>query len=517
MADIKILWIDDEIDLLRVHIMLLEEKGYIVKTANNAEDGYEMITKNSFDIVFIDENMPGISGLEILPRIKLYEPDLPIIMVTKREEEEVMDEAIGSKIDGYLIKPVNPNQILLAIKQNVHNKELIGEKTAQKYQSEFRELGMDIMNANSFEEWEAIYRKIVFWDIELENAEKNQMLDILQNQKEEANRGFCRFVEKNYVDWINNEQSEPVMIHKVMRNNIMPMIDNGEKVFLLVIDNLRFDQWKVLKPYFSKYLSVVDEQVISTILPTATQYARNSFFSGLLPLDIAKRYPDLWSDEEDEGNKNDFEEQLVNEFFSRNRRNIKITFHKILNDEYAYSKFSNVKVLKNNELNIFVFNFVDLLSHAKTNVQMLKDLAKDEKAYRAIVKVWFEHSFLKYLLEEISELGATVILTTDHGAVQVRNSVRVIGDRHSSTNIRYKQGRNLDYDRKEVFVIKDPVEAGLPQSNLSTTYIFAKNYDYLVYPKNYNQFVKYYKDTFQHGGISMEEMMIPYITMVPKK
>ncbi len=516
MSDVKILWIDDEIDLLKVHIMLLEEKGYNVSTANNAEDGYDLITKNNFDIVFIDENMPGVSGLEILPKIKKYNISLPVIMVTKREEEDVMDEAIGSKVDGYLIKPVNPNQILLAIKQNVHNKELIGEKTVQKYQQDFRELAMQISYANSFEEWEQIYRKIVFWELELENAEREQMQIILNEQKSEANKNFARFVEKNYIDWIQNEENRPAMIHEAMRKKIMPMIDAGEKVFLIVIDNLRFDQWKMLKPYFLKYFNIVDDQIISTLLPTTTQYARNAFFSGLLPSEIARRYPEYWSDEEDEGTKNNFEHQLVTEFFERNRRKINISFHKILNEDYANAKFKNVKSLKENPLNIFVFNFVDMLSHAKTNVQIVKDLAGDEKAYRALVKVWFEHSFLKYLLEEISKLNATVVLTTDHGSIQIKNPVKVVGDRHSSTNIRYKQGRNLDYNKKEVFVIKSPKDAGLPSSNMSTSYIFAKNYDYLVYPKNYHHFAKYYKDTFQHGGISIEEMLVPFVILNTK-
>lgn len=517
MTEVKILWIDDEIDLLRVHIMLLEEKGYNVTTANNAEDGFDLIQQNNFDIVFVDENMPGVSGLEILPRIKKYDTTLPVIMVTKREEEEVMDKAIGSKVDGYLIKPVNPNQILLAIKQKVHNKELIGEKTVQKYQQDFRELAMQISYANSFEDWKEIYKKIVFWELELESAERAQMQEILTEQKKEANKGFSRFIEKNYVNWVKNEDERPSMINDLMRKSIMPMVDAGEKVFLIVIDNLRFDQWRMLKPYFSKKLNIIEDEIISTILPTATQYARNAFFSGLMPFEIAKRYPEFWSDEEEEGNKNDFEEQLVNEFFSRNRRNIKITFHKIFNEDFANTKLKNVKSLKDNELNIFVFNFIDMLSHAKTNMQMVKDLASDDKAYRALVKVWYEHSFLKYLLDEISKLDATVVLTTDHGSIQVKNDIKVVGDRHSSTNIRYKQGKNLGYNKKEVFVVKNPQDAGLPQSNLTSAYIFAKNNDYLVYPKNYHQFAKYFKDTFQHGGVSIEEMMVPYVVMTTKK
>ncbi len=513
MQEINILWIDDEIDLLKVHIMLLEERGYKVTAANNAEEGFELIKKNNFDIIFLDENMPGISGLEILPKIKREYPNLPVIMITKREEEEIMDEAIGEKINGYLIKPVKPNQVLLAIKQNVLQKKLVDEKIIKNYQEEFRQLANDISFAQSFDEWSNIYKKIVFWDMELENTDNNSMYEILKQQKLEANRNFCRFIEKNYINWINNNTDRPPMLFEAMNKRIKPIIDKGEKIFLLIIDNLRFDQWKILVKYFEENLTIQKEDIMLTILPTATQYARNAFFAGLLPVDIANRYPELWSDEEDEGNKNDFEFQLVKEFFKRNHRNIKISYQKILNENFANSKLKNINQFFNYDLNIFVFNFVDILSHAKTNIQMVKDLAKDEKAYRNLVKVWFEDSYLQFLISKLKNSGVKVILTTDHGTVSVKNPIKVIGDRHSSTNIRYKQGKNLDYKEKSVFTIKNPIEAGLPKSNVSSTFIFARNYDYLVYPKNYHQFVKYYKDTFQHGGISIEEMMIPFIEM----
>ncbi len=513
MRDIKILWIDDEIDLLKVHILLLEERGYKVFSANNAEEGFEMIKDNDFDIIFLDENMPGISGLDILPRIKREYPNIPVIMVTKREEEEVMDEAIGNKISGYLIKPVNPNQVLLSIKQNVLNKRIIGEKTAEKYQTGFRKLATDISYANSIEEWIDIYNNIVYWDLELDNADNKEMLEILTEQKREANNYFCKFVTKNYIDWINNAEERPPMLFEMMEQRILPILDNSEKVFLIVIDNLRFDQWKILQKSFTENAKIESEEIILSILPTATQYARNAFFAGMLPNKIAERYPELWSDEEDEGNKNDFEYQLVKEFFANKHRSFKIGYQKILNEDFANKKLKNVKQFFNNQLNIFVFNFVDMLSHAKTSMKMIKDLAKDEKAYRKLIQVWFKDSYLEYLLSELAGKGVKIIITTDHGTVNVKNPIQVIGDRHSSTNIRYKQGKNLNYKSKNIFQIKNPIEAGLPKTNITSTYIFAQNYDFLVYPKNYHHFANYYKNTFQHGGISMEEMLIPFVLL----
>ena len=514
MKAINILWIDDEIDLLKVHILLLEERGYKVCSANNAQDGYEMIKDNNFDIIFLDENMPGISGLEILPKIKREYPNIPVIMVTKREEEEVMDEAIGNKINGYLIKPVNPNQVLLAIKQNVLNKRIIGEKTAEKYQTDFRQLSTDIAYAETIDDWINIYNNIVYWDIELDNAENKQMLEILSEQKKEANNYFCKFVTKNYVDWISDKTERPAMLFDMLEQRILPLITNNEKVFLIVIDNLRFDQWKVLRKSFTKFAKIDSEDIILSILPTATQYARNAFFAGMLPFKIAEKYPDMWSDEEDEGNKNDFEFQLVKKFFaSHNKNDIKISYQKILNEDYANKKLRNINSFLNNHLNIFVFNFVDMLSHAKTSVKMIKDLAKDEKTYRELIKVWFKDSYLEFLLSELEGKDVKIIVTTDHGTVLVKNPVQVIGDRHSSTNIRYKQGKNLNFKSKSIFEIKNPIEAGLPKSNITSTYVFAQNSDFLVYPKNYHYYANYYKNTFQHGGISLEELLIPFIIL----
>ncbi len=513
MENIKILWIDDEIDLLKIHIILLEEHGYKVFTASNVQDGLNILKKNNIDIIFLDENMPGISGLEVLPDLKNNFPAVPVIMVTKREDEEVMDEAIGQNVDGYLIKPVKPQQILLMIKKNVLAKKIFTEKTTSKYQENFRELSNKIAFARDFEDWTDIYREIINWEMKLESTDNVQMAEIIREQKKQANKDFCKFVEKNYIDWIQNEDDRPPIIFQMMEKKVLPLLNNGEKVFLIVIDNFRYDQWLTLKAQISKLLTVKKEDVIMTILPSVTQYARNAFFAGYLPLKISQRYPDLWRDEEEEGNKNDFELQLLEEFLSRKHINLKVNFKKIFNDEFAFSKLKDVKSFLNYDLNVFIFNFVDIVAHAKTNMSIIKDIARDDKSYRNLVKLWFEDSYLHYLLNNIQKTGVKVVLTTDHGSILVENDIKIIGDRFSSTNIRYKQGKNLNYNPKEVFVINKPESAGLPKMNVSTKYIFAKSYDYMVYPKNYHQFAKYYKNTFQHGGISMEELLIPFIML----
>jgi len=510
MDKINILWIDDEIDLLKVHIYLLEEKGFHVFNANNVNDGEEIIAHNNIDLVFLDENMPGISGLEFLPSMKKKYPHVPVVMVTKREEEDIMEEAIGNNIDGFLIKPVNPNQILLTIKKLVQGKQIISEKTSMQYQTSFNKLSSNISIAKNFDDWVEIYKEIVYWEKKLELVANEQLLEIIKEQKKEANKLFAKYISKNYVDWFSSDDHPP-FIYEMMKEKVLPLIRDEQKVFLIVIDNLRYDQWKELKASANEYLNIKEENIIMTILPSVTQYARNSFFSGYLPLKIAERYPELWRDEEDEGNKNDFEFQLVKEFFNRQRVNLKINFEKIFNDEYAYNKLKNVKALLNYDLNVFIFNFVDIVSHAKTNIQMIKDIARDNKSYRNLVKLWFEDSYLQYLLKELQGSGVKIVLTTDHGSVMVENPIKVVGDKTSSTNIRYKQGKNLNYNPKEVFMINDPKNVGLPQQNFTTKYIFSKSYDYMVYPKNFHEYVKYFKNTFQHGGISMEELLIPFV------
>ncbi len=508
--NVKILWVDDEVDLLNVHIIFLERKGYLVKTATNAQDAFDILKQEKFDIIFLDENMPGITGLNALPQLKEYAPHTPVIMVTKSEDEAVMDEAIGSQVADYLIKPVKPQQILLTIKKNVFQKDLITEKTGTKFREEFNKLSNEINSASDWQDWTEIYRKLTHWTLLLDEVQDEVLLSILESLKQEANRLFARQVKNNYEQWIKSASIPNVS--NIIQERVLPVLQqNNGPVFLIVIDNLRYDHWRELRSLIHNKVSKIDEQLISSILPTATQYARNALFAGLMPLDIKRYFPNIWRDDTDEGNKNEYEAELFQKLLKRNNIETKFNFYKVFNDTQGQKIVSNLKNLLNSRLNIIVYNFIDMLSHAKTNMQMVKELAKDESSYRAVVKSWFRHSSIYQLFEQLTQYKATIFITTDHGAVRVKNPVKVIGDRETTTNIRYKQGKNLNYPDKKVYAIVKPEKIGLPKSNIVNTYIFALENDFFVYPNNYHQFVNYYKDSFQHGGVSMEEMLIPFV------
>lgn len=514
---VKILWADDEIDLLKPHIMFLESKGYGVTPVSSGVEAIDEIANNRFDIVFLDENMPGVSGLEALTRIKAVQPSIPIIMITKNEEESIMEDAIGSKISDYLIKPVNPNQILLSLKKNLDSKRLVSERTTSGYQQEFRQIGMRLNDPLDWKEWMDLYKQIVFWDLELQQGGDPSMQEILSMQKDEANNQYARFIEDNYLDWINGRDDDrPEMSHTVFKNWVAPEIKEGRPLFLIVIDNLRIDQWKTIQNAVMEDFRLEEERTFMSILPTATQYARNALFAGLLPSEIQKQYPKLWVNDEDEGGKNNHEEELLVNQLKRLGKNVKHSYAKITNLNYGKKVLENMHSLSKCDLNVIVYNFVDMLSHARTEMEVIRELADDEPAYRSLTLSWFEHSPLRDIMREIAGMGGRLIITTDHGTVHVKHPIKVVGDRNTNTNLRYKIGRNLNYNAKEVFEVKNPQDAYLPRTNVSSRFIFASGNDFFAYPNNYNYYVNYYRDTFQHGGISLEEMVIPYIVCSPK-
>ena len=517
MDKIKILWADDEIDLLKPQLLFLEKKGYEVVTVSNGYDAIEEYEQQKdVDVIFLDESMPGITGLETLAKLKDIDTNVPIVMITKNEAETLMEEAIGSQIDDYLIKPVNPNQILLTLKKIIDNKRLVREKTTSDYQQEFRQILMEINSGLDFEDWANVYRKIINWELKLDTSNTDAMSEILAMQKSEANAEFSKYIVKNYLDWIHGSKG-PILSHQLMREKVLPKLKKKQPVIMLLLDNLRFDQWKIIERTLITDYRIEEEDYFYSILPTSTQYSRNSIFAGMLPGDIAKHYPQWWKNDNDEGGKNIYEKELLGSQIKRLIRNeIKFDYVKVTNLSHGKQLEDQILNYLHNDLTVIVYNFIDMLSHARTEMEVLKELAGDERAYRSLTNSWFLHSPIWNVLQKIKGKGVQLVITTDHGTIRVKQPCRVVGDRDTTTNLRYKVGRNLKYDYKDVLEVRDPAEGGLPRPNVSSSFIFAKEDKFFLYPNNYNYYNNYYRDTFQHGGISMQEMICPVVYLSDK-
>ena len=514
MQQTELLWIDDEIDLLQAHILFLSQKGYNVSKVHSGQDAIALVNERHFDVVLLDENMPGMTGLEVLDELKKVKPSLPIIMITKSEEENIMEEAIGAKIADYLIKPVNPNQILLSLKKNLDGTKLVTEKTITNYQQSFQELNSLLMQAHSLEDWSDVYQKILFWELELDGIDSHELQEIFGYQKTEANLTFSRFIEKNYASLLF-EDSDNVFSHQAFKQLVAPRLES-KPTLLLMIDNLRYDQFKSILPSISLYYNLISETEYFSILPTATQYARNAFFSGLLPSEMEKQYPQWWKNDTDEGGKNLHEADFFDAQLRRLNINIPHSYNKINRPLEANKFLDTLKAESASGLKAVVYNFVDMISHSKTEMEVIKELASTDKAYRSLTKSWFQNAMLLDIIKTAQQKGYQLIITTDHGTINVEQPAKIIGDRESSTNIRYKTGRRLKTDDKHVFMVKDPKSIGLPRINMSSSFAFAKDNYYLVYPNRYHHFVNYFKNTYQHGGISLEEMCIPFAVFSPK-
>jgi CheY-like chemotaxis protein len=516
MSKIKVLWVDDEIDLLKPHILFLEKKAYEVTTCQSGAEAIEKVADTKYDVVFLDENMPGLTGLETLNELKSIQSDLPVIMITKSEEEYIMEEAIGSKIADYLIKPVNPNQILLSLKKNLDHTRLVSEKTTLNYQQEFRKISMELTNVDSYQEWIDLYLKLIYWELELESVEDTGMFEILESQKNEANIEFCKFIDNNYPTWFEKNADAPTLSHTLFKTKILPELSKDQPTLLVVVDNLRYDQWKSFESTVVKHYKKIKEEPYFSILPTATQYARNALFSGLMPSDMEKIYPEYWLNDTDEGGKNQYEKEFLEAQLSRLNQNYKTQYHKITNVAKGKKLAENFRSQKDNDLTVLVYNFVDMLSHSKTELEVIKELASNDKSYRSLTQSWFKNSPLLDMIQQAQNLGFKLIMTTDHGTINVKHPSKVIGDKNTSLNLRYKTGKSLTYNEKDVVAAKDPKQINLPSINMSSSFIFAKENYFLAYPNNYNYYVNYYRNSYQHGGISLEEMIIPFVVLDPK-
>lgn len=511
----KILWADDEIDLLKPYIIYLGEKGYEVVTATNGEDAIDLCEAEQPDIVFLDEQMPGLSGLEALQEIKSQWPSIPVVMITKSEEEQIMEEAIGEKIADYLIKPVNPSQILMCLKKHIHQRTIVEEHRNRSYREEFGDITYMIDSARTPDEWYAVHRTLSRWDIELGETGQAAMRQMLDMQRTQANAAFAKYIKTNYEGWFRGQEGRPMLSTDIMKTKVFPQLDKGEKVCLMVIDNFRYDQWKTIQPLVSELFNVEEETMYTSILPTATQYARNAIFSGLMPQQIKEMYPDLWVEESDEDSHNPNEEALVRTHLERYRRRESVAYFKVNESEFCERITPQIKQRKA-EVVVVVLNFIDMLSHSRTDSKMMRELCNDEAAYRSLTLSWFRHSPTYALLAEIARLGYKLVLTTDHGTTRVQNPVLILADKETNTNLRYKVGKNLNCKSKDVMVLEKPLQVGLPCPNVSSSYVLCTGGDFFGYPNNYNLYAQLYKNTFQHGGISLGEMLVPLVTASPK-
>lgn len=513
----SILWADDEIDQLRPHILFLQGKGFDVTPVTNGSDALALIDGSTFDIVFLDEQMPGMDGITTLGRIKDKQPNLPVVMITKSEEEHIMEDAIGSKISDYLIKPVNPNQILLTVKRILDRQRIRSEKSAQSYLQQFTSIGERLHSGSGWDDWVDIYRQLTQWQIELEKGDE-AMRQVLLDQFQEANRAFGKFIQNEYLDWVQERaESRPLLSPDVVAQFVQPHFKSGKPVLFFVIDCMRYDQWRVFENMLSPYFGI-ETDFYCSILPTATPYARNAIFSGLFPNDIERLYPDLWTSQDDnESSLNQFEDKLLETQMRRLGERHNPKYEKVLGTDDGKRLADRIRNHLQTPFSAFVFNFVDTLVHSRSDSEVLKEIAPDEAAFRGLTRTWFEHSSLFQIFRTLAKEDVTLVVTTDHGSVRALRDTKVLGDRDTSTSLRYKYGRNLKAERDAAILVKDPAAFRLPRGGSMSQYIFALEDYYFVYPTNYHKYQNKYMDTFQHGGASMEEMILPVATLRPKR
>ncbi|HEY9165445.1 MAG TPA: bifunctional response regulator/alkaline phosphatase family protein [Candidatus Kryptonia bacterium] len=517
----RILWVDDEIELLKPHVIFLKDKGFQVDTATNGQDAIELVRQNfrdqNYDLILLDEMMAGMGGLKTLEAIKGIAPEIPVVMITKNEAESLMEEAIGQKITDYLTKPVNPSQILLTAKRIIDGHRITGERVSRDYVTDFRDISSQLDSELTYKEWVEIHQKLTYWELEIDEHPETGLKDPLTDQRRAANAAFGKYIESVYKNWVNSKSEKPKLSHEVFETYVMPKMTPGKPVVMIVIDCMRLDQWLIMEDYLRDDFAI-NKEFYYSILPTATPYSRNAIFSGLLPLEMEKRFPEIWDkgNSDDDSSRNRYEKELLTDLLQRKRIRVEPKYIKIIDPDFGKNIVSNISSFVRLPLTTIVVNFVDILAHSRSDSDILKEIAPDESAYRSLTKSWFQHSYLLDLFKALAETNATVVVTTDHGSVRSLRGSKVLGDREASTNLRYKFGRNLKCDDRQAIFVKNPEDYMLPRRGVTINYIIAKEDFYFVYPTEYHKYLEQYHDSFQHGGISLEEMILPVIFLDPR-
>ena len=518
MKDLRILWVDDEIELLKPFVLFLSEKGHSVITVSNGSDAIESVKKNPFDLVLLDEMMPGLDGLTTLSKIKKIDSALPVVMVTKSEEEGLMEDAIAGQIADYLIKPINPNQIILAIKKIFQVDEIKKDRIGLEYSQFSAYLNRKLASSPDWSDWYEIYKEICKWDLKIDDINDSTITQMHFLEKLNCNTEYSNFVSSSYKNWLNSDE-RPDLSFDLISKYVIPNIEKTlAPVYFVVLDCMRLDQYYAIEPYI-KELFDIDLHLYTSILPTATPYSRNAIFSGLLPLDIAKNFPEYWVNSSDmDSSRNRNEHQLLDAHIQDLGYKLeKSKYTKIFSIDEGDFVLRKIDSWKNEELIILVYNFLDLLAHHRSKSEVLKEAIPDEQALRAFTKHWFLHSTFYESLKKIKEQNATVIITTDHGSIRVNRANQIVADKETTSTVRYKQGKNLSADSKHSMKLENPEDYGLPRRNVVDDYVIAKEDYYFVYPNSLHKYMNLYSGTFQHGGISMEEMILPLAICKPKK
>ena len=515
----RILWVDDEVDLLKPHLLFLQARGYHVDAISNGDDALELLRENSYDLVLLDDQMPGRSGLEVLEVMRRENPHQRVVMVTKSEEDHTMTEAIGRRVDDYLVKPTSPRQVLSVVTRILEGSSIQQQRVAQDFAARFGTLSRAAQDASTADDYAAVYAELVGWQVRLEAAGETGLLDTVHQLVIDLRRDFGAWVVGEYPRWMKDAADRPRLSVDLVREFLVPRL-GAEPVWFVVLDCMRLDQWRAMAPLLAPYFEI-EESFHYSILPTATPYARNAIFSGLYPDQIAEKRPEWWDASDDEGSLNAFEDQLLIEQLKRlTGRDVPVHYEKIFSDRQAEQVRARVNhALRTPGMVIaLVFNFVDLMTHGRSESPILMEVARDEAALRDLTKAWFERSTAYAVLQEAARQGHKVILTTDHGSILCQHSTTVFARKDATSNLRYKFGQDLRAEiASTAFSTRDEKDLRLPPGRLGMSYVLALEDFFFVYPTKLREYQARYKNSFLHGGISPEEMIVPVASLTPRR